>query len=512
MNYQNKTKEVLIKELRKLQQKNNSLKTSYEKDIIERKQAEEALLQEKENFRHSLDDSPLGVCIATNEGDTIYTNKTLLNLYGYDSLEELQKTSLKDRYTPESYAQAQKRKYERKCGDLNATDYEISIVRKNGEIRHLQVYRKEVLWDGVSQTQVIYKDITVHKQAKAAQRDSEARFRNLFENSLMGISVTDPDGHLVQINQSYARMYGYKNPEEMLAEVSNERQLYSNPGDRKEVLQLLRRNGFVGARMVEVVRRDGSRFPVLVSANEIRDADGKLIYNQVTQLDITERRQTEEELRTSKELLEKLNQHHLEVRENERAVISREIHDQLGQSMTALKLDLNRMHMYLDNNPEAVKKLKGMIELVSDTIKDVQRISTDLRPGILDELGLVSTIEWYCDEFEKRTGIKCNLKLDNSDYSNSQINLTFFRVLQETLTNVIRHAKASSVSIKLHRLKKGATMTVKDDGIGIPEEKIRSIKSLGLISMRERVKQFNGSIDISSIKKYGTKLVIFIPS
>jgi len=180
--------------------------------------------------------------------------------------------------------------------------------------------------------------------------------------------------------------------------------------------------------------------------------------------------------------------------------------------MTALKLDLNRMHKYIDTNPEAVTKLESMIELVSNTIKDVQRISSELRPGILDELGLVSAIEWYCDEFEKRTGIKCNLKLDNSDYSNSQINLTFFRVLQETLTNVIRHAKASSVSIKLHRLKKGATMTVKDDGIGIPEEKIRSIKSLGLISMRERVKQFNGSIDISSIKEYGTKLVIFIPS
>jgi signal transduction histidine kinase len=142
----------------------------------------------------------------------------------------------------------------------------------------------------------------------------------------------------------------------------------------------------------------------------------------------------------------------------------------------------------------------------------VQRISSDLRPGILDELGLVSAIEWYCDEFEKRTGIKCNLKLDNSDYEDAQINLTFFRVLQETLTNVIRHAKASSVSIKLQKLIKGATMIIRDNGIGIPEEKIRSTKSFGLISMRERVKQFNGTIDISSKKDYGTKLAIFIPS
>jgi PAS domain S-box-containing protein len=480
--------------------------------ITERKLAEEALRLEKENFRHSIDDSPLGVRIATIEGNTIYANKAILDFYGYDSLGELQKTRLKDRYTPESYAQAQKRKLQREHGDFSVTEYEISIVRKNGEIRHLQVYRNEVLWNGARQFQVIYKDITIRRQAEAALRESEARFRSLFENSLMGISVTDPDGYLVQINQAYSRMYGYKNPKEMLTEVSNVRQLYSKPEERKEVLQLLRRNGFMEARTIEVIRRDGSRFPVLVSVNEIRDADGKLIYNQATQLDITERRHTEEELRNSKELLEQLNQHLHEVRENERAIISREIHDELGQSLTALKLDLNRMHTYLDNNPEAVAKLNGMIELVSDTIRDVQRISSDLRPGILDELGLVSAIEWYCDEFEKRTGIKCNLKLDNSDYEDAQINLTFFRVLQETLTNVIRHAKASSVSIKLQKLIKGATMIIRDNGIGIPEEKIRSTKSFGLISMRERVKQFNGTIDISSKKDYGTKLAIFIPS
>ena len=213
-----------------------------------------------------------------------------------------------------------------------------------------------------------------------------------------------------------------------------------------------------------------------------------------------------------KRLAGKLNQHLNEIREEERALISREIHDQLGQSMTALKLDLNLMHKYVGSSPEAMSKLESMIELVSNTIKDVQRISSDLRPGILDELGLVSAIEWYCDEFEKRTGIKCKLKLDNSDYGDSQINLTFFRVLQETLTNVIRHAKASSVSIKLHQLNKGATLTIQDNGIGIPEEKIESPKSLGLISMRERVRQFNGKIDISSKKGHGTNLTIFIPS
>jgi signal transduction histidine kinase len=274
---------------------------------------------------------------------------------------------------------------QRERGDLSATDYEISIVRKNGEIRHLQVFRKEVLWDDVRQFQVICNDIT-------------------------------------------------------------------------------------------------------------------------------ERKHAEKEIRKSAKLLENLHTHLNEILENERAMISREIHDQIGQSLTALKLDLNRIHKYVGTNPEAIMKLDSMIELVSNTIKDVQRISSDLRPGILDDLGLVSAIEWYCEEFEKRTGIKCDQKLENSDYSDSQINLTFFRVLQETLTNVIRHARASSVNIRLYKSSKGAILTIADNGIGILEEKIESHKSLGLISMRERVRQFNGKINISSKKGEGTKLTIFIPS
>jgi len=354
-------------------------------NIGERKRAEDALLLEKDNFRHSLDDSPLGVRIATIEGNTLYANNTLLNFYGYDSLGELQKTPLKNRYTPESYVQAQKRKRQREHGDLSATGYEISIVRKDGEIRHLQVFRKEVLWDGVRQFQVICNDITGRKQA-------------------------------------------------------------------------------------------------------------------------------EEEIIKSKKLVEDLHKHLTEIRENERALISREIHDQIGQSLTALKLDLNWMYKYVGTNPEAVMKLDNMIELISNTIKDVQRISSDLRPGILDDLGLAAAIEWYSGEFEERTGIKCRLRLDDSIFGDSQKNLVFFRVLQEALTNVIRHANASIVNIKLHQSKQGSTLTIKDNGIGMHLEKVESGNPLGLIGTRERIRQVGGTLYISSGIGQGTKLTIFIPS
>jgi|GEM_PF-1943077 len=602
-------------------------------DITRRKQTEEALKMEKENFRHSLDESPLGVRIVTLEGNTIYTNKTLLDFYAYNSLKELQKTPFKDRYTPESYMQAQERKRQREHGDLSATNYEINIVRKNGEIRHLQVFRKEVFWDDVRQFQIIYNDITEHKRTEEMLRKSELKYRNLIEQAPDIIFVVNAEGNLLYVNQTGQKMLGYSKDE--LCEMKT---VNTYPNDEITVGRS-RLKEFRAMRAGETMfferlmrRKDGSLFPVEINIGALEDGtahaiirditerekakeslykseekyrnffendlsgdyvitlDGKIVmcnhafaeilgyktveeiiddsdfrwhktpqerkyflnqlrkkkklkmveqklqnregktiiimenvigefdkYDQLVQIkgyifEITERKLAEEEVIKSKKLLEDLHRHLEEIRENERAVISREIHDQIGQSLTALKLDMNWMTGYLKNiSPEAAAKRQGMIELISNTIKDVQRISSDLRPGILDDLGLSAAIEWYCDEFEKRTGIRCSLKLDNSTFDDSQKNLAFFRVLQEALTNVTRHANASSVTIKLHQTQKGTTMTIHDNGIGIPEEKIESNKSLGLIGMRERINQFGGKVDFSSKKGQGTKLTIFIP-
>jgi PAS domain S-box-containing protein len=136
------------------------------REITKRKQIEESLQKSEENFRHSLDDSPLGVRISTVEGETIYANKAVLDMYGYDSIEELKKIPIQDRYSPESYTQFLIRKKKRLMGEFGPSEYEISIVRKNGEIRHLHVFRKEIFWNGKKQSQVIYEDITLRRQAE----------------------------------------------------------------------------------------------------------------------------------------------------------------------------------------------------------------------------------------------------------------------------------------------------------------------------------------------------------
>jgi PAS domain S-box-containing protein len=150
-------------------------------DITDRKRAEEILSQTEENFRRSLEESPLGVRIVTIEGETIYANPAILSIYGFDSIEELKTTPAKKRYTPESYADFQIRREKREQGECDPSDYEISIVRKDGEVRHLRVIRKEILWDGERQFQVIYQDITERKQAEEAVRESERKFHSVFD-------------------------------------------------------------------------------------------------------------------------------------------------------------------------------------------------------------------------------------------------------------------------------------------------------------------------------------------
>lgn len=217
------------------------------------------------------------------------------------------------------------------------------------------------------------------------------------------------------------------------------------------------------------------------------------------------------EVRNSNEIRKQLIKRMIEIRENERALISREIHDQLGQSMTALKLDLNWLEENALTTAEVKAKLTGMVDLITDTISDVQRISSELRLGILDDLGLAAAIEWYAEEFEKRTKLEVVMDLDEVQTKSDSKNLALYRVLQESLTNIIRHAQAKTVQINLHENDRHLVLEVMDDGIGIPVEKLNSIRSLGLLGMHERINHEGGTMEILPGDSSGTIIRICIP-
>ncbi|MBM4278485.1 MAG: PAS domain S-box protein [Deltaproteobacteria bacterium] len=286
------------------------------RDITERKQAEEALRQAEENFRRSLDDSPLGVRIVTTEGETIYANRAILDIYGYDSIEELRTTPIKKRYTPESYAEFNIRKEKRQRGEYYPPEYEVSIVRKNGEIRDLQIFRKEILWNGGRQFQTIYQDITERRQAEEAIRKSEERFRELYDNAPVGYFEYDTQGRITRVNQTELQILGYA-PEEMIGQPVWKFMVEEEIA-RQQILTKLA-GTMPPARGLErnYKKKDGTIVPVLIEDRILRDPQGRITCIRCTLQDITDRKKADEALRRSEEkhrtILENIEEGYFEV-------------------------------------------------------------------------------------------------------------------------------------------------------------------------------------------------------
>ncbi|WDT75276.1 MAG: response regulator [Candidatus Manganitrophus sp.] len=232
-----------------------------------------------------------------------------------------------------------------------------------------------------------------------------------------------------------------------------------------------------------------------------------------------EHRQADEELRNSRQQLRDLAARLDSIREKERAWIAREIHDELGQLFTSIKYELSLLRKRIvkqEGHSEAKtdieERLKSTSDLVDTAIKTVQKIATELRPGILDDLGLMAAIEWQASEFQQRTGISCRLRSDLQIVQLDREQATaVFRIFQEVLTNIVRHAGATRVEIRIKEKAGHLYLEVKDDGRGITGEEVADPKSLGILGMRERVLLLNGEIEISGGPKRGTHVRLKIP-
>ncbi|MCH8011703.1 MAG: PAS domain S-box protein [Candidatus Marinimicrobia bacterium] len=262
-----------------------------------------------------------------------------------------------------------------------------------------------------------------------------------------------------------------------------------------------------------LVAKNGKKIPVLMSGAVMRDKSGEIHGAVLVAKDITERKQAEEEVYQSREQLRALAARLHSIREEEQMRISRELHDVMGHLLTALKIDLIALSKdpLIKNKPQA-DDLQSMISLTEESLQTIKRISTELRPGVLDQLGLGAAIEWELEDFEKHNGVKCKTLL-SKDLSglNKEKQVTLFRILQEALTNISRHAGATNVKVTLKRSQEMMSLTVQDDGQGFKPSKVDSIKSLGLLGMHERAYSVGGELVLSSQPDVGTKITASIP-
>ena len=357
----------------------------------------------------------------------------------------------------------------------------------------------------------LYTSIEIALHRSVLDRDlrkSEIKYRTLFEQSLDPIFIVDERGKVVNVNQSMIDLFDYS-----LDEISGLKigSLFNDPYKYRELIGEVALKGSVSNFETRMKCKDGREIDVLITLNKFEyDKNSNDGYQGIIR-DVTEYRMYFEELIRSRQELRDLSVHIESLREKERTDIAREIHDVLGQSLTALRIDLSWLKKRIPpQHDELIEKAAVMDALISDVIFTVRRLSTTLRPGILDDLGLGAAIEWQANEFMKRTGIRCIVDCSEIEGLVEVQAVALFRIFQESLTNIAKHANADKVSIFLGAAGSYLEMRISDNGKGIDEDSMKVKGSYGIIGMKERVMALNGEIDIRGNSK-GTTIQVIIP-
>jgi PAS domain S-box-containing protein len=476
------------------------------RDISQRLKSESELRDREQKYRDLFEHSMDAISLVSIDGTLLEANETCLAMYGWTA-DDIGKVNVQALYPDRA----------RRDDMLKRLDAQGIVVN------HEQVYRRA---DGMQfvgllsavarrdasgrmvALQSIVRDITEWKAAQQQLRESEARFRSLLENTGAGILVSRLNGEVLDCNEVVQTMLG-RTREEMLA--TKVPDLYASREERDLVVAQFRRDGFLRSREVEFKHKDGHSVFVALTSAYAPFGGESVVMSEL--LDVSERRRAEMELRESRERLRMLTAYLEDARERERAGIARELHDQLGQALTALRLDLETV-VGQQERGEVISpdKLAGMSRLLDDTAADVRRISSELRPGILDDIGLVAAIEWQLGQWAERTGLRYNLRVEADDAGLDRARSTaLFRVLQELLTNVARHSGASTLDVSFTRDAGRVVLAVSDDGCGITGEQASDPGSLGLIGMRERLRPLGGDLEITGSPGHGTTARASLP-
>ncbi|MDP8208467.1 MAG: PAS domain S-box protein [Candidatus Electryonea clarkiae] len=480
-------------------------------DITERKRAEEQLRKERD-FSKSLIDTAQTIILALDpRGRIVSFNPYMENISGY-RLEEVQGKDWFESFLPGRDHDRIRDIFKKSVNNIQTHGNVNSIITKDGRELEIEWYDKTLVSVEGDTIGVLAtgQDITERKLVEEALWANEEKYRGLFDESVAAVYVFDTEKNFLDTNQSGLDLLGY--PRDELLKLS-----IPDVDADTEVVLPAHQKLLGGDRLVDyehkLIRKDGTIITVLNNSKSLTDSDGNVVGMQSTLIDITKRKLAEEEAEKSRKQLRELTSHLQDVRENERTILAREIHDELGQVLTALSMDLSWIFDQLPEEQKSIKdKTKSMEELVDSTVQIVKRISSELRPGLLDDIGLSAAMEWQLEEFKKRTGIPFKLRLTHEEAEiDNQLSTVIFRIFQESLTNIMRHANATQVKVDLSVEDESILLKVDDNGKGITSQQITDPKSFGLLGIRERVDSFNGQMKINGIPDNGTTLTVDIP-
>jgi PAS domain S-box-containing protein len=380
-------------------------------------------------------------------------------------------------------------------------------------------------------------EIVQRKLFEKALQESEKRYRSIYHNTPAMLHSVDAKSRLISVSDNWLEVLGYER-EEVIGEkltrffTENSRNLAETT-----VFPNFFKTGICKDIPYQFVKKNGEIIDVMLSAIGDRDDKGHINRSLAVSIDVTKRNQAEEALKIAKEELSRhskdlewqVEQRTKEIRsildqlrrlsgsmitnqEKERSAIARELHDELGQVLTALRMDSVWLKSRLKQvDPKAAQRVSSMCDLIDKTIEEVRGLAVRLRPGVLDNLGLVDALEWYTADFERRTGITCLFEHGNIPHITDTVATAAYRIAQETLTNVARHAFANRVEVILQNKRNILKLTVVDDGCGFITNEVSETEALGLVGMRERATLVRGVLDVQSDIGKGTRVNLKVP-
>ena len=477
-------------------------------EVTERTLAEQAIYESEKKYRSLIENASDGIVIFDRQMNFIDVNPMASRISGF-SREELLRLNARDLVPADDHDMIPALMERVLSGET--VRQEMSMLAKDGKHVTVEV-SANLLEHGNIQT--IVRDITERKAAEEALMESKRSLSEAERIAHLGNWHWNIKTNMLRWSDEMYRIFGLTPQQSGLTYDVFLKSVH--PNDRGYVMNAVQES-------LQKRKPYTIDYSIVLPNGVIRiiHAEGKVTYSEKgepirmfgTVQDITKQKQTEEEIRDSREQLRNLYVHLQSVREEERTHIAREIHDEFGTILTALKIDLSWLERQMpQTNPAPAEKIRKDLDLINSAIKTVQRISSELRPGILDHLGLSAAMEWQVKEFCNRSEIDWDITIDLGDIKpDRDLSTTMFRILQESLTNIARHAEATEVRVRLKEKDSVLVLEVIDNGKGVSQEQLSDRSSFGLMGMRERAQHLGGNVFIEKADGKGTKVLVTIP-